>query len=91
MRPAGLHLRAGTPYLTTPSRFGVRLKEIWSKECQEWSRRSLAGKRYAYLWVDGMAENPSNPPIIGEYYYYRATSYDADGDRESAPSNDGSG
>ncbi len=41
-----------------------------------------------YLWVDGMAENPSNPPIIGEYYYYRATSYDADGDRESAPSND---
>lgn len=41
-----------------------------------------------YLWVDGVAENPSNPPVIGEYYYYRATSYDADGDRESAPSNE---
>ena len=35
----------------------VRLKEIWSKECQEWSQRSLAGKRYAYLWVDGVHFN----------------------------------
>lgn len=35
----------------------VRLKEAWSKECQEWSRRSLAGKRYAYIWVDGVHFN----------------------------------
>lgn len=35
----------------------VRLKEIWSKECQEWGRRSLAGKHYAYLWVDGVHFN----------------------------------
>jgi putative transposase len=35
----------------------VRLKEAWSKECQEWSRRSLAGKRYVYLWVDGVHFN----------------------------------
>ncbi len=35
----------------------VRLKDAWSKECQEWSRRSLAGKRYAYLWVDGVHFN----------------------------------
>lgn len=35
----------------------VRLKEAWSKECQEWSRRSLAGKRYAYMWVDGVHFN----------------------------------
>ncbi len=35
----------------------VRLKEIWTKECQEWSRRSLAGKRYVYLWVDGVHFN----------------------------------
>jgi transposase-like protein len=35
----------------------VRLKEIWSKECQEWSRRSLAGKHYVYLWVDGVHFN----------------------------------
>lgn len=35
----------------------VRLKEAWSKECQEWSRRSLAGKRYVYIWVDGVHFN----------------------------------
>lgn len=35
----------------------VRLKEAWSKEWQEWSRRSLAGKRYAYVWVDGVHFN----------------------------------
>ncbi len=35
----------------------VRLKEVWSKECQEWSRRSLAGKRYVYIWVDGVHFN----------------------------------
>jgi len=35
----------------------VRLKESWSKDCQEWSRRSLAGKRYVYLWVDGIHFN----------------------------------
>ena len=35
----------------------VRLKEAWSKECQEWSRRSLAGKRYVYFWVDGVHFN----------------------------------
>jgi hypothetical protein len=27
--------------------------------------------------------------VIGEFYYYRATAYDADHDRESAPSNEG--
>lgn len=35
----------------------VRLKESWSKECQEWSRRSLVDKRYVYLWVDGIHFN----------------------------------
>lgn len=35
----------------------VRLKEAWAKECQEWSRRSLAGKRYVYFWVDGVHFN----------------------------------
>ncbi len=42
-----------------------------------------------YLWVDGIDENPGDPPIIGEYYYYRATAYDADYDLESVPSNEG--
>jgi putative transposase len=35
----------------------VRLKEAWSKEYQEWNRRSLAGKRYVYFWVDGVHFN----------------------------------
>ncbi|MCB9868769.1 MAG: transposase [Planctomycetes bacterium] len=30
---------------------------IWSKESQEWSRRSLSGKHYVYLWVDGVHFN----------------------------------
>jgi putative transposase len=32
----------------------VRLKEIWTEEHEEWSRRDLSGKRYVYVWVDGV-------------------------------------
>lgn len=32
----------------------VRLKEVWTAEYEEWSKRSLAGKRYVYVWVDGV-------------------------------------
>ncbi len=32
----------------------VRLKEIWTEEYGEWSRRDLAGKRYVYVWADGV-------------------------------------
>jgi putative transposase len=35
----------------------VRLKQAWSKEYQDWSQRSLAGKRYVYLWADGVYFN----------------------------------
>ncbi len=35
----------------------VRLKEIWSKEYQTWSQRSLVNKRYVYFWVDGVYFN----------------------------------
>jgi putative transposase len=35
----------------------VRLKEVWIRECQEWSQRSLAGKHYAYIWADGVHFN----------------------------------
>lgn len=35
----------------------VRLKEQWTREHQAWSRRSLAGKRYVYFWVDGIHFN----------------------------------
>jgi len=35
----------------------VRLKQVWEKEFEEWSKRSLANKRYVYLWVDGVHFN----------------------------------
>jgi putative transposase len=35
----------------------VRLKEIWKQEYEEWSRRDLSGKRYVYVWVDGIYFN----------------------------------
>jgi transposase-like protein len=35
----------------------VRLKEIWQQQYQDFSRRSLEGKRYVYLWADGIYFN----------------------------------
>ncbi len=35
----------------------VRLKEVLFKEHQTWCERSLARKRYVYLWVDGIYFN----------------------------------
>lgn len=35
----------------------VRLKEGWTKEFEEWSARDLTGKRYVYLWADGIYFN----------------------------------
>ncbi len=35
----------------------VRLKEGWAKEHEEWSKRDLSGKRYVYLWADGIYFN----------------------------------
>jgi transposase-like protein len=34
-----------------------RLKRKWEAEHQEWSRRGLSGKRYCYVWVDGIHTN----------------------------------
>lgn len=31
-----------------------RLKDAWSEELKEWHQRSLRGKEYVYLWVDGV-------------------------------------
>jgi putative transposase len=31
-----------------------RLKEVWQAEHQEWASRDLTGKRYVYLWADGI-------------------------------------
>jgi putative transposase len=35
----------------------TRLKAIWEGEYGAWSRRSLAGKRYVYVWADGVHFN----------------------------------
>jgi transposase-like protein len=32
----------------------VRLKKDWEGEYKTWNRRSLRGKRYVYLWADGV-------------------------------------
>lgn len=34
-----------------------RLKANWVKEHQNWQRRSLVGKRYVYIWADGIYFN----------------------------------
>ncbi|MGH9904585.1 MAG: IS256 family transposase [Pyrinomonadaceae bacterium] len=31
-----------------------RLKEVWKGEYEQWSRRSLSGKEYVYVWADGI-------------------------------------
>ncbi len=41
----------------------------------------------SYLFVDGPESNPSDPPVIGQYYTYFATAYDEDEARESTGSN----
>jgi putative transposase len=35
----------------------TRLLEGWQEEYQEWSKRSLSGRDYVYLWVDGVHFN----------------------------------
>jgi putative transposase len=35
----------------------VRMKEVWRGEWSEWSKRDLKGKRYVYLWADGVHFN----------------------------------
>lgn len=43
----------------------TRLKSCWEEEYKAWQSRSLAGKRYVYLWADGVyfnvrLESPGN-------------------------------
>jgi transposase-like protein len=35
----------------------IRLKGIWEQEFQDWQKRSLADKRYVYVWADGVYFN----------------------------------
>lgn len=32
----------------------VKLKESWSQEYEEWTKRDLSGKQYVYIWTDGI-------------------------------------
>ncbi len=34
-----------------------RLKRVWEDEWKDWSRRDLAGKKYVYVWADGIHFN----------------------------------
>jgi len=43
----------------------TRMKACWEQEFKDWQHRSLAGKRYVYLWADGIyfnirLEDPGN-------------------------------
>ncbi len=46
----------------------VRLKQGWEQEYKEWSRRDLSGKRYVYVWADGIYFNvrlePDRPCML---------------------------
>ncbi len=35
----------------------VRLKQVWHEEYESWSKRSLEGQRFVYLWADGIYSN----------------------------------
>ena len=35
----------------------VRLKSVWEEEFQEWNKKSLEGKKYVYVWADGVHFN----------------------------------
>ncbi|MCP4003668.1 MAG: IS256 family transposase [bacterium] len=51
----GALLGKGAPGLSAST--VVRLKQVWETDFKDWSRRDLSGKRYAYLWVDGIHFN----------------------------------
>src|SRR5271154_1853351 len=48
-----LGLEAGGLSATTVT----RLKAVWQDDYQAWEKRSLAGKHYVYIWVDGVYFN----------------------------------
>jgi len=31
-----------------------RLKEVWKREYEQWSKRDLSGKQYVYIWADAV-------------------------------------
>lgn len=35
----------------------VRLKSVWEEEYKSWAKRELTGKKYVYVWADGIYTN----------------------------------
>ena len=35
----------------------VRLKDVWRREYEAWSKRDLSGQRFVYIWADGIYSN----------------------------------
>ena len=33
----------------------VRLKQVWQKEYEQWTKRELSDKEYVYWWADGVS------------------------------------
>ena len=52
-----LHKLLGEPAKGFSANVIVRLKEQWTAEYEQWSRRDLTGKQYVYLWADGIHVN----------------------------------
>ena len=52
--PEALQALLGTDAKGLSASTITRLKSVWEDEYTEWSRRSLTGKRYVYLWADGI-------------------------------------
>jgi len=52
----------------------VRLKSVWEKEYDTWSKRDLSNECYVYVWVDGVYFNvrlDDNRQCILEPFYWR--------------------
>lgn len=45
----------------------ARLKEVWEGAFQQWSKRSLQGKQYVYLWADGYSSARGSPVHPGAH------------------------
>ena len=52
--PEALQALLGTEAKGLSASTITRLKSVWEDEYAEWSKQSLAGKRYVYLWADGI-------------------------------------
>ena len=57
------HFSEALAALVGPSAAGLsattitRLKGVWEEEFQEWTKRTLEGKKYVYVWADGVHFN----------------------------------